>query len=153
MGFNALAVSTNSLGVKYLAVLVFIMSPKAVSSFTLSIQFVCNLVHACVSACLPDVVCTRACVFSRLSCVCPAWHQPRSLAKLPISEAHSIKSPLTKHQPALEKHAESKTSSCEARQTRRRTRTRRQSDRFPTLALLIVALVTMGSTDLKLEPS
>ena len=78
-----LASYTDSLGVKYLAVLVVIMSPKAMSSFTVSIQFVCN-------------TCVYACVYMHL-CVCPAWHQPRSYAKLPISEAQSIKTPLTTH--------------------------------------------------------
>lgn len=78
-----LASYTDSLGVKYLAVLVVIMSPKAMSSFTVSIWFVCN-------------TCVCACVYMH-SCVCPAWHQPRSDAKLPISEAQSIKTPLTTH--------------------------------------------------------
>lgn len=90
-----LAAYTDSLGVKYLAVLVFIMSPKAMSSFTVSIRFVCNI---CVC------VCSCACVSMHL-CVCPAWHQPRSYAKLPISEAQSIKTPLTT---ALRKKKEKK---------------------------------------------
>lgn len=85
VGLCVLAAYTDSLGVKYLAVLVFIMSPKAMSSFTVSIRFVCNM-----------CACVCACVYMHL-CVCPAWHQPRSYAKLPISEAQSIKTPLTTH--------------------------------------------------------
>lgn len=85
-----LAAYTDSLGVKYLAVLVFIMSPKAMSSFTVSIRFVCDM-------------CVYICAF-----VQHVRHQPRSYAKLPISEAQSIKTTLTT--PLREKkHTESKT--------------------------------------------
>lgn len=72
-----LAAYTDSLGVKYLAVLVFIMSPKAMSSFTVSIWLVCDM-------------CVYICAF-----VQHVRHQPRSYAKLPISEAQSIKTTLT----------------------------------------------------------
>ena len=84
-----LARYSDSLDVKYLAVLVFIMSPKAMSSFTVSIRFVCN---ECVCLCVYVIF-----------CVCTAWHQPRSIAKLPISGAQSIKSPFTNHHPSLAK--------------------------------------------------
>lgn len=78
-GLCMLAACTDSLGVKYLAVLVFVMSPKAMSGFAMSIRFVQNI---CVCVCVH-------------LCICPAWYQPRSYAKLPISEAQSIKTPLT----------------------------------------------------------
>lgn len=78
-GLCMLAACTDSLGVKYLAVLVFVMSPKAMSGFAMSIRFVRNI---CVCVCVH-------------LCICPAWYQPRSYAKLPISEAQSIKTPLT----------------------------------------------------------
>lgn len=43
-----LAADANSPGVKYLAVLAFIMSPKAMSSFTVDLVCLCALVHVCV---------------------------------------------------------------------------------------------------------
>lgn len=86
-----LAAYTDSLGVKYLAVLVFIMSPKAMSSFPVPIRFVCDM-------------CVYICVF-----VQHVRHQPRSYAKLPINEAQSIKTtlptPLRKKKIHSQKHS------------------------------------------------
>lgn len=56
VGLCVLAAYADSLGVKYLAVLVFIMSPKAMSSFTVSIRFVC-VICVCLCMCVYAFVC------------------------------------------------------------------------------------------------
>lgn len=56
--------------------------------------------------CLSGLCVIYVCVYMHL-CVCPAWHQPRSYAKLPISEAQSIKTPLTTPLSKKTKHARS----------------------------------------------
>lgn len=95
VGLCVLAANDDSLGVKYLAVLVFIMSPKAMSTLCLfCLCVICVCLHVCVCMCMH-------------LCVCPAWYQPRSYAKLPISEAQSIKTPLTTPSNEKKKHAHS----------------------------------------------